>query len=204
MSVFEVIEKRRSCRRFTPQPVDKNDLFVMIQAARLAPQAANIQPIRYAIVHQPQLLEPMFSCTKWAGYLADYAPPAGYRPTGYIVILLDDALKGRYSDTDAGAAVENMLLVATEKGLGTCWLGAVDRDRIRKLLGIPEGFSIHSVVAVGYPAQAQYPSWEEKDSDSIRYYLDENGKLHVPKRRMGEVLVPIMPDLSDFKQETEK
>jgi len=199
MSIFDVIAKRRSCRRFTPQPVDANDLFVMVQAARLAPQAANIQPIRYTIVHQQRFLEPVFSCTKWAGYLEGYTPPVGYRPTGYIVILVDNELKGRYSDSDAGAAVENMLLVATDKGLGTCWLGAIDRDKIRKLLGIPEKYSIHSLVAVGYPAKDEYPVWEEKESDSIKYYLDGNGKLHVPKRRMGEVLEPITPDLSDFE-----
>ena len=200
MSIFEVIAKRRSCRRFTPEPVDKNDLYVMVQAARLAPQAANIQPVRYTIVHQQRFLEPMFSCTKWAGYLKDYTPPVGYRPAGYIVVLLDDSLKGKFSDADVGAAVENMLLVATEKGLGTCWLGAIERDKIRKLLGIPEGYSIHSLVAVGHPAPDQYPVWEEKDSDSIKYYLDENGKVRVPKRRMGEVLIPITPDLSDFEE----
>ena len=199
MSIFDVIAKRRSCRRFTPEPVEANDLYVMVQAARLAPQAANVQPVRYMIVHQQRLLEPMFSCTKWAGYLKDYTPPVGYRPTGYIVILLDDSLKGRFSDCDVGAAVENMLLLATEKGLGSCWLGAIDRDKIRKILGIPDGFSIHSVVAVGHPSTTEYPVWEEKESDSIKYYLDENGKVHVPKRRMGEVLIPITPDLSDFE-----
>lgn len=193
MDVMEAIGKRRSIRRFSPEPLNSYDLYELVQAARLAPQAANVQPIRYAIVHQPQLLEPMFACTKWAGYLEDYAPPEGLRPKGYIVILLDEKLKNRWSDADVGAAVENMLLSATSKGLGACWLGAIDRDRIRTLLSIPENYSIHTLVAVGHPAQE--PVWEEKDSDSIRYYLDEEGKLHVPKRRMGEILVPIVPNL---------
>jgi nitroreductase len=92
-----------------------------------------------------------------------------------------------------GACVENMLLTATSKGLGACWIGSVDRDRVRHILGIPEEFSIHSIVAVGHPAQESV--WEEKNSESIKYYLDDENKLHVPKRRMGEILVPITPHI---------
>lgn len=193
MDVMEAIGKRRSIRRFSPEPLNNYDLYEMVQAARLAPQAANVQPIRYCIVHQQQFLPHMFECTKWAGYLEDYAPPEGCRPQGYIVILLDDSLKNRWSDADVGAAVENMLLTATSKGLGACWLGAIDREKIHYMLGIPEDMSIHSLVAVGHPGQD--PVWEEKDSDSIKYYLDDEGRLHVPKRRMGEILVPITPHL---------
>ena len=77
-------------------------------------------------------------------------------------------------------------------------LGAVDRVRLRKILGVPDNMDIHSVIALGYPAED--PVWEEKDSDSIKYYLDESGRLHVPKRRMNEILVTIHPDLSDEKE----
>jgi len=193
MDLMEAIGKRRSIRRFSPEPLNNYDLYEMVQAARLAPQAANIQPIRYCLVHQQPLLGPVFECTKWAGYFENYAPPEGHRPQGYVVILVDEKLKGRWTDTDVGAAVENMLLTATSKGLGACWIGSVDRDRVRHILGIPEEFSIHSIVAVGHPAQESV--WEEKNSESIKYYLDDENKLHVPKRRMGEILVPITPHI---------
>lgn len=193
MNVREAIEKRRSIRRFSPQPVEINDLYEMVGAARLAPQAANVQPMKYMIVHQKELVKRFFDCTKWAGYLPGYTPSEGLRPTAYILCLIDQDLKMTWSDTDAGAAVENMILTAVEKGLGTCWLGALNKEKLTKLLGVPENLKIHSAVAVGYPAQE--PCWEEKDGDSIKYYLDDNDRIHVPKRRMNEILVEIHPDL---------
>lgn len=198
MDILDAIQKRRSIRRFSPKPPNKDDLYKMVQMARLAPQGANLQPVKYMIVHQKKLLSPVFSCLHWAAYLKDYAPEPACRPTAYIVILIDTGIKKDHYDTDAGAAVENLLLAAMAFGLGTCWLGSVERDRLRKILGVPASYEIHSVVAVGYPAQE--PVWEEKDGDSIRYYLDETGTLHVPKRRMHELLVTIQPDLSDFEQ----
>ena len=198
MEVKEAIEKRRSIRRFSPQPIELDWLYELVQAARLAPQASNVQPLKYMIVHQKQLLPKMFACTKWAGDLEDYAPPKGLRPTAYIVVLIDESLKKGNSDTDAGAAVQNLLLRAVDFGLGSCWIGSVNREKVTKLLGIPEGFRIHSVVALGHPAEE--PVWEEKDGESIKYYLDQDKRLHVPKRRMGEILMTIQPDLSAVEE----
>jgi len=198
MEVREAIEKRRSIRRFSPQPIELDWLYELVKAARLAPQASNVQPMRYMIVHQKQLLGKMFACTKWAGYLEDYAPPKGLRPTAYIVVLIDESLKKGMNDTDAGAAVQNILLRAVDLGLGSCWIGSVDRKKVTQLLGIPEGLKIHSVVALGHPAED--PVWEEKEGDSIKYYLDQDHRLHVPKRRMGEILLTIRPDLTAVEE----
>ena len=192
MDVREAILKRRSIRRFLPIPVSKDQIQQLIEAARLAPQAANVQPVRYMIVHQEELLPKVFECTKWAGYLENYTPEEGFRPTVYILLLIDESLKKGYNDTDAGAAAENLILSAVEMGLGTCWLGAIDRERLRKLLGVPEGLSIHTMIALGYPAED--PVWEDKEGESIKYYLDEEKRIHVPKRRMGEIIIPITPE----------
>lgn len=195
MDLMEAIYRRRSIRRFSPQPVEKDKLYEMVKAARMAPQASNIQPLQYMIVHQKELLEPVFACTRWAGYLERYAPEPGYRPTAYIVVLLNEEIKKNGNDTDAGLAIENMLLAAVAQDLGTCLIGSVDRQKIRTLLGVPEQCQIHSIVAVGYPAEQ--PVWEEMPADSIRYYLDEEKRLHVPKRHMSDILLPIQPHLED-------
>ena len=100
MNVSEAIFKRRSIRRFSPQPVDKEVLYELVQAARMAPAAANIQPLQYMIVHQKQLLDPVFDCTLWAGYLEDYAPKQGFRPTAYIVVLVNEDIKKAGNDND--------------------------------------------------------------------------------------------------------
>ena len=196
MNVSEAIFKRRSIRRFSPQPVDKEVLYELVQAARMAPAAANIQPLQYMIVHQKQLLDPVFDCTLWAGYLEDYAPKPGFRPMAYIVVLVNEDIKKAGNDNDAGAAVQNILLTAVEKGLGSCWIGSVNRKKMRKLLGVPENCKIHTVIALGYPLED--PVWEEME-DSHKYYLDEERRLHVPKRRMCDVIVPVEPNFEDVE-----
>lgn len=188
MTVLEAISKRRSIRKFQEdKPVEKKQLLAMVEAARLAPQAANIQPVRYAVVSDSELVKKIFSVTKWAGYLKDYAPKEGERPTGFIIVMVQENLKGAYTGADVGAAVENMLLAAVEMNLGCCWIGSVDRDVVKEVMNIPDGLEIHSVVAVGVPGED--PVFENKMDDSIRYYLDEEKRLHVPKRTMEEVLI---------------
>lgn len=201
MNVTEAIFKRRSIRRFSPQPVEKDVLYELIKAARMAPAAANIQPLQYMIVHQKQLLDPVFDCTRWAGYLENYAPRKGFRPTAYIVVLINEQIKKEGNDNDAGAAVQNIMLTAVEKGLGSCWIGSVDRKKLSKLLGVPEHCRIHTVVALGYPAED--PISEDME-DSIRYYLDEEHRLHVPKRRLGDLIVPIQPNLEAIEETGEE
>lgn len=201
MNVTEAIYKRRSIRRFSPQPVEKDVLYELIKAARMAPAAANIQPLQYMIVHQKQLLDPVFDCTRWAGYLENYAPRKGFRPTAYIVVLINEQIKKEGNDNDAGAAVQNIMLTAVEKGLGSCWIGSVDRKKLSNLLGVPEHCRIHTVVALGYPAED--PISEDME-DSIRYYLDEEHRLHVPKRRLGDLIVPIQPNLDAIEEPGEE
>ena len=187
MDVQEAISRRRSIRRFSQEPVEETVLYELIGSARLAPSASNLQPLQYMPVWQPELLDAVFDCTKWAGYLPDYAPKAGRKPMAYIIILVNEEIRKQGADTDAGAAVQNILLAAVEKGLGTCWIGSVDRPQITELLGIPENCRIHSLVALGYPAES--PVWEDQSSDSIQYYLDETGRIHVPKRNFDDIII---------------
>jgi hypothetical protein len=85
---------------------------------------------------------------------------------------------------DAGAAIENLLLAAWEKGLGGCWIASIDRDRLRTILNVPEHLDIDSVISLGYPAEQ--PVGEEM-TDSVKYYLDDDDTLHVPKRRLADI-----------------
>lgn len=86
---------------------------------------------------------------------------------------------------DAAAAIENMILTAVSKGIGSCWVGSVDRQKLRQILQIPEHFKIDSVLALGYPDEK--PVAEEM-KDSIKYYEDKNGQLHVPQRKLKDIL----------------
>ncbi|MBU2496109.1 MAG: nitroreductase family protein [Candidatus Omnitrophica bacterium] len=185
MTVYEAILKRRTVRRFQPTPVPYSTLEKMVNAGRLAPSAANLQPCEFLIVDDPNLTAAVFATLKWAGYVAPAGnPPEGKWPTAYIVLLLNQE-KGRDGAADAGAAIENMILTGLEDGVAACWLASVDRSQLKKILNIPDCCRIDSALALGYPDQENQT---EDFSGSVKYWLDEKGNFHVPKRSLKDVL----------------
>jgi nitroreductase len=76
-------------------------------------------------------------------------------------------------------------LAAWGQGIGSCWLLSVERDKIRKRLGIPMTYKIDSVLALGYPNEEPIAEVME---DSVKYWKDSTGRLHVPKRRLEEII----------------
>lgn len=178
--------KRRSIRRFQQKTIPFSTLEKLINAARVAPSAGNLQPLEYLIVDKKKVVEKVFTTLRWAGYIAPKGdPPAGKRPVAYIVVLANKKIKPSEYERDVGAAVENILLAALEKGIGTCWLGSIDREMLREILNVPQHLAIDSVVALGYPSEK--PVMEEMVR-SIKYWLDESGRLHVPKRRLRDLI----------------
>lgn len=185
MDVYEAIVKRRSIRRFKPKPIDPDVLEKLVNAARIAPSSANLQPLEYIIVNEGKALSEVFSCLKWAGYIVPRRdPPEGKRPQAYIVVLVNTFIS-KVAQRDVGAAVENIILTAVEAGVSSCWLGAINRRRLREILKVPPQYRIDSVVALGYPDEA--PLMEEA-TNSIKYYLNSNDCLHVPKRPLKKIL----------------
>lgn len=185
-TVYEVICQRRTIRRFQDKAVPEEVLLKLVNAARLAPSGANMQPCEFVIVTDSKLRDALFSCLRWAGYIAPAGnPPPGERPTAYIVVLIDVHRKKKGGEVDAAAGIENMLLTAWEEGVGSCWLGAINRKQIKKVLRIPHHLNVDSVVALGYPNEQ--PVLEETE-ESIKYWKDGEGILHVPKRKLEEVI----------------
>lgn len=186
MSVYRLIQSRRTIRRFTQDSVPLKILEKMVNAARLAPSAANMQPLEYIVVSDRKVAQRIFPCLRWAAYIAPEGDPGpGQEPTAYIVTLVNTDVRPKAFEWDAGAAIENMILTALEEGVGSCWLLSVDRERIREILKIPETHALDSVLALGYPAEQ--PQTEEL-VDSVRYWKDESGRLHVPKRRFDSII----------------
>jgi len=186
VTVYEAILKRRTIRRFQPKPVPYAVLEKMVNSARLAPSAANLQPCEYLVVDEPALVAEVFTTLKWAGYIAPAGnPPEGKRPTAYVIVLLKQEKDAPYGAVDAAAAIENMILTALEEGVAICWLGSVYRKELAKILKIPDKYAIDSVLALGYPDQE---SFAEEFAGSVKYWLDEKGNLHVPKRSLKEIL----------------
>ena len=186
MDVYETVISRRSIRRFKDTPTPRKILEKCANAARLAPSAANLQPLEYIVVDDGQLLPQVFSTVKWAAYISPAGnPPQGKEPKAYIIMLKNRDVGVPSSAYDIGAAMENIILVALEEGIGSCPVASVDRDRLRRILNIPDNYEIPLVLALGYPDES--PVGESFDG-SVKYWKDKDGILHVPKKKLEVVL----------------
>ncbi len=190
MDVEKVIYERRTIRRFKQQSIPLETLKKLVDFARVAPSGNNVQAIEYIIVHKPEVREQLFPLLKWARSLprAERTPEAGRTPTAYIIILLNINIKKSYYEFDIGASVENILLGAVKFGLGTCWMGSINANKIRALLEIPEFYQITHVISLGYPDEE---SVMEPYEDSFNYWKDDNGVMHVPKRNVDDIIFKI-------------
>lgn len=130
--------------------------------------------------------ERIFPCLKWAAYIhpaGDTRP--GQEPRAYVVVAVNTKIREKMSEYDVGAAVENMILSAWGEGIASCWLISVDKPKVQVILEIPEHVRVDSVLALGYPAET---SIVEEFRDSLRYWKDNRGNFHVPKRPLASIL----------------
>jgi nitroreductase len=186
MSLYELIISRRTIRRFRPVPVGQAVLEKIVDAGRLAPSGSNLQPLEFVVVEDRSVRERIFPCLRWAGYIAPRGNPApGEEPMAYIAPVLNLKIRRSGFELDLGAAVENMILAAWEEGIGSCWIGSLDAEKVAESLGLPEGYRLDCILALGYPAES--PVLEES-AGSVKYWKDEAGAVHVPKRRLADVL----------------
>jgi nitroreductase len=185
MDVYKTIISRRSIRRFQQKKIDPKILKKMVNAARLAPSAANLQPLEFFIVDNENLCEKIFETTNWAAYIRPtWKPNKNERPVAYIIILVNEKNNPWYL-RDASFAAENIVLTAESNNIGSCILCKIDREKIRKILKIPENIIIDSLVVLGYKAEQPVAV---DFVDSVKYWRDEKEVLHVPKRKFEDVV----------------
>lgn len=190
MEFEEVIRKRRTIRRFKPTPVSLEILKKLVDYARIAPQGSNKQALVYVIITEEEMRSKVFPLVRWAGALSPEMrnPEEGRRPMAYIVVLLDSTVK-KDGNTDCGAAVENILLGITYHGLGACWQGAIDRPAIHSLLQLPKQLEVKYVVSIGFPDEESYM---EEFAGDFNYWKTDDGKMHVPKKSLDDVIFKII------------
>ena len=192
--IAELIKKNRSCRRFyQDRSIPMETLKALVDLARLSGSAANLQPLRYILSCDPQCNERIFPCLGWAGYIKDWpGPKEGERPSGYIIVLYDTQKSNDYIGYDCGIAGQSILLGAREKGLAGCMIGALSRKKLENILNIPEPFKLLLVIALGEPKEEVVIESVGPD-DNIRYWRDEQGVHHVPKRTLDDIIVEVYP-----------
>jgi nitroreductase len=184
----DLILKNRSYRRFDQaEIVPMRLLREMVDAARLSGSARNMQPLRYMLFNDSGSCSRIFPTLAWAGYMKEWPGPAdGERPSAYMIQLGDLELTNDWW-CDDGIAAQSILLTAVENGFGGCIIGSVQRERLRDILDIPDRYEIIQVIALGKPAEKVVI--DEVVEDDIKYWRDESGVHHVPKRKLEDLIV---------------
>jgi nitroreductase len=187
--IKDLVLKNRSYRRFYEDvSVPLETLRDLVDLARLSASAANMQPLKYILSCDRDRNALIFEHLAWAGYLKDWpGPAAGERPSAYI-IMLGDTVIAKNVVCDHGIAAQSILLGAVEKGLGGCMIASVQREKLRAALGVPGRYEILLVLALGKPRETVVIEKMGSDGD-VKYWRDSEGRHHVPKRSLDEIIV---------------
>ena len=156
MEFYDVVAARRSVRAFRPDPIGDDILSRVLDAARLAPSAKNIQPWKFVIAHDPGIITELANACNNQHFIAQ-APVV-------ICGCADEAVcyrgMGGYWNSwavDLAIALEHIMLAAAAEGLGTCWIGSFQESEVRRVLAIPDTIKPVGLTPLGYPARIPNP-----------------------------------------------
>lgn len=145
MSVLEVIVNRRSIRKYSEKDIPKDALEKIIEAGRQSPSAANRQPYHFIILSDSEIKKEI------SGIFSRFINKA---PIIIVGCANPNArLTGKWATIDTTIALENMALTATSLGIGTCWIGSFNEQKIKEKLNIPEDWKIVALISMGYPEE---------------------------------------------------
>lgn len=157
MDFTKVVEKRRSIRRYKPDPVPDDLIEKILESARIAPSAGNRQPCHFIVVKDAE--------RKKALGLREWAAEAPV----IIVGCADSSLSPVWHLVDFGIAFEHIILAATNLGLATCWQGRLEHETIKKILGIPDTIKVVAVTSLGYSAESPEPKARKALSEMVHH-----------------------------------
>lgn len=170
MDLLEAIKGRRSIRAFKNEEVSVEDVERLVDAARWAPSAGNIQPWEFIVVRKPEIKKALVEAALGQDFIKEASV--------VIIVCANEnrsseryGVRGKslYCIQDTAAALQNMHLTAYSLGLGTCWIGAFNEEEARRILKIPQGIRPVAIVPVGYPAEtARLP--KKRPLDQIVHY----------------------------------
>ncbi|MFH2115287.1 MAG: nitroreductase family protein [Spirochaetota bacterium] len=166
MDFLELVRARYSVRCYQDKPVAEEALARILEAVRLAPSGANRQPWRFVVVRDTGTRKRLAAACNGQQFIAQ--APVVIAGCG----LMPDRIMrcGIPGDPiDLAIAMEHLALAATAEGLGTCWIGAFEQDKVREVLGIPETVRVVEVMALGYPADTPSPRKRKALNEIVCY-----------------------------------
>jgi nitroreductase len=158
MDALEAIRKRRSVRKYTGEPIPRQDLETIVDAGRLAPTGGNRQPWEFIVVTGREMIDQLKVAAGWMD-----------KAGAIIAVVLDPAT--RWWVEDGSAAIENILIASTALGYGSCWLEGWTlprEDEFKELLGIPADKRLLTLIPIGVPVG--WPTCDKKPLDEVLYW----------------------------------
>ena len=153
MDYYELIAKRESIRNYDPdRPIDQKTLDRILNAGRLAPSAANLQPWKFLVIQSPEMLKKIHQSYD----------KAWFRDAPYVLIIIGDINESwqRKADdynsieTDLTIAMDHIILAAENEGVGTCWIEEYNPNSLRKTLSLSDNEKVFSITPLGYPQES--------------------------------------------------
>ncbi len=166
MEFSDLIEERYSVRAYKPDPVDDEKLEKVLEAARLAPTAANRQPFQLIVIHTRGREEEL---SEVYGKRWFVEPPLVICACGLPQQGWTRRDGKSYVDVDVAIVMDHLILAAANEGLGTCWIGAFDPDAARRVLDLPEEVEPIAFTPLGIPADEPKPKRRKPLGDLVRY-----------------------------------
>jgi len=154
MNVFECIMQRRSIRSYTNRRISKEALNRILEAGRWAPSAGNSQPWQFIVIRDKDILKK----------ITEHAPYGSFTAEAQLAIAVVTDPSTSWHMVDGSSAVQNMALAAWEMGIGTCWLGSMEREEVKRILGVPDKLHLLTVLPFGYPAEVEPSTRKELGS----------------------------------------
>ena len=183
MEFFDCVFNRRTARRFLQDPVSKEDLHKMVDAARYAPTGYNNQSIRYIVISSPEKVAEAFQFTGWL----TGRPSEDEKPAAYIAVLQDTSISKNRCDPPC--AVYAIQLAAHALGYGSCWHGRRDNPEFKEFLGVAEHIEPQVLVSIGKSAETAVV---HDPSDDWRVRKQEDGTIHLGKYALDDVILSEM------------
>ncbi|UCE16360.1 MAG: nitroreductase family protein [Candidatus Bathyarchaeota archaeon] len=152
MDFYEVIRTRRSVRSFKKNPIPEEVLNRVLEAVRVAPSGSNRQPWKFILVMDDAVKQKMISACDNQKFVAE--APLIIVACGRKLLFNRGGYMGEMSVlVDVSIAFTHLILAARAEGLGTCWIGAFNNDKIKKLLEVPNGYEVVAATPLGYPSK---------------------------------------------------